>query len=264
VAFEAYLEQTVARPRRGGRIIYTLSIAAHATAILGAVAYSFWHVEELQPPTVTVTFVSAAALPPPPPPPPPLGGGAGAIRNKTVSHPKIEIPTKVPELVQPKVDPPHEVPQESPKETPKVEVKAENAGNAAGAGDADGIKGGVAGGVKAGVVGGVVGGTGKALVAAPTAPKFLPPQIGRQQKLSGADPEFSTILARAGANYLVMAKICVATSGAVESVTLLKRAHPTLDANVLTTVKTWRFRPLMANGNPVPFCYFANFEFKSE
>ena len=43
-----------------------------------------------------------------------------------------------------------------------------------------------------------------------------------------------------------------------------KRADPTLDNNVVAKVKTWRFRPLMANGTPVPFCYFGRFEFKSE
>jgi outer membrane biosynthesis protein TonB len=56
----------------------------------------------------------------------------------------------------------------------------------------------------------------------------------------------------------------VTTSGAVDTITLLKRANPTLDANVLNTVKTWRYRPWMANNTPVPFCYPMNFDFKTE
>jgi outer membrane biosynthesis protein TonB len=112
-------------------------------------------------------------------------------------------------------------------------------------------------------VGGTVGGVGTA-PPKPAAAKFLPPQIGAQQMLSGDNPDFPAFLRRSGANYLVMTKICVAISGTVESVTVIKHADPTLDNNVVTKVKTWRFRPLMANGTPVPFCYFGRFEFKSE
>jgi protein TonB len=71
-------------------------------------------------------------------------------------------------------------------------------------------------------------------------------------------------LATAGARYLVIAKICVSAAGAVDSVTIQKHAEPTLDGNVVATVKTWRFRPETVNGMPVPFCTFKNFEFKSD
>ena len=33
---------------------------------------------------------------------------------------------------------------------------------------------------------------------------------------------------------------------------------------VLSTVKSWRFRPYMANATPIPFSYLATFEFKSQ
>ncbi|MES1171784.1 MAG: energy transducer TonB [Bacteroidota bacterium] len=266
MAFETYLQQDKGRPSRARRITYLVSAIAHALAVLAAVAYSFWHVEELTPPTVMVTFISAAAAPPPPPPPPPLGGGASAPApkpHKAVVRPKVEVP-KPTEIVQPK-QPDKEVPQEAPKEEPKTEPKTETKpanAEGQGAGAANGVKGGVAGGVKGGTVGGTVGGTASAPVA--VASKFLPPQMGAQQKISGADPDFPAHLRKSGANFLVMAKICVAAAGAVESVTLLKRAEPTLDNNVVTRVKTWRFRPLMANGTPAPFCYFGRFEFKSD
>jgi len=56
----------------------------------------------------------------------------------------------------------------------------------------------------------------------------------------------------------------VTTAGNVDKVTLMKGADSVLDQNVLSTVKSsWRFRPLLANGVPVPFCYPATFEFKS-
>ncbi len=35
------------------------------------------------------------------------------------------------------------------------------------------------------------------------------------------------------------------------------------DTTVRVAVKGWRYRPLMANNIAVPFCFFANFEFKA-
>jgi TonB family protein len=105
----------------------------------------------------------------------------------------------------------------------------------------------------------VVGGTD-----APRAPKMLPPQMGALQKASGEDPDFPAVLRqRAGMLYVVLAKICVARTGTVDSVSILKGADSMLDRNVVTTVKGWRYRPLMADNNAVPFCYFGRFEFKS-
>src|SRR4051812_4539029 len=58
-------------PDRGARrLTIVASVLVHGLAAVGAIAYSFWHIEEVAPARGTVTFVSAAALPPPPPPPP--------------------------------------------------------------------------------------------------------------------------------------------------------------------------------------------------
>jgi len=244
------------------RATVALSIGAHVAAALFAVAYSFWHVEELQPPRVTVTFVSAASLPPPPPPPPPpLAGGGGAPKRRNIARPKTET---VPELkTTPVVEPPVKTaPVEPVHVAPPPDPHPTTAeGSGTGPGSEAGVKGGVAGGVKGGVAGGVVGGV---VGAAVPSPKFLPPQMGAQRKLSGADPDFPAVLRRSGAMYLVMAKICVGVAGGVDSVTLQKRAEPTLDGNVIAAVKGWRFQPMTANGTPVPFCYFGRFEFKSD
>lgn len=251
---------------RARRFTILISILVHALAALGAIAYSFWHIEEISPARVTVTFVSAAALPPPPPPPPPpLGGDAAPSTPKRRATPRTKVETvRVPET--PKPTPVVEAPKvpvvELPKEPPPVDPKP-HGGEGAGSPDgvAGGVKDGVAGGVKGGVSGGTVGGTPGAPAAAP---KFLPPQMGAQLKLSGSEPGFPPFLRRPGANYLVLAKICVGVSGNVDSVTLQKRAEPTLDNNVITAVKGWRFKPMTANGAAVPFCYFGRFEFKSE
>jgi len=251
-------------PDRGARrLTFVLSVLVHALAALGAIGYSFWHIEEVAPARVTVTFVSAAALPPPPPPPPPpIGGGDAPAtpKRRTPVRPKVEA-VRVPETPKPVVEAPTVPVVEIPKAAPTPDPSG-RAGDAAGSpnGVAGGVKGGVAGGVKGGVAGGTPGG----MPGAPVPPKFLAPQMGAQLKLSGAEPDFPAFLRRPGAGYLVMAKICVGVSGTVETVTVQKRAEPTLDSNVVTAVKAWRFKPMTANGTPVPFCYFGRFEFKSE
>ena len=251
MAFEAFRAQSETPAGSARRSLwYFASIAFHGALIVVGIAYSFWHVEELSPPLLKVTFLSAA--PPPPPAPPPPAGGGSAVKKKTIK-PKVVVQKT--EIVQPK-----EIPKEAPQEEPKP--KAEDHG------EKDGVKGGTIGGTAGGTLGGTMGGTiggtpGGVVGAAAAAPKFLPPNMAKQQLLSGPDPDFPPSLNHGGNVYRVLVKICVSTAGGVEKVTLMKGADSLLDESVLSKVKTWRFRPLLANNVPVPFCYPATFEFKS-
>jgi protein TonB len=259
MAFEAFRSQSQARPRRSRRITYTLSIVVHGVLIVAGVAYSFWHVEELTPPSLRVTFMSASP-PPPPPPPPPAGGGT--VKKKVPIKPKtVVIPPRPTDIVQPRETPPPK------KEEPKHDDDDDD--------DTPGVKGGVKGGVAGGTIGGTVGGTigGKpggtiggtvgGNGAGPPA-KFLAPNMGALQKMSGDDPAFPPSLRKPGMVYAVIAKICVSRTGTVEGVTIMKKADSLLDANVVSAVKSWRFRPLMANEMAIPFCYPATFQFKGQ
>jgi len=252
VAFEAFRAQSEAPARAGRkRLWYALSIGFHGALIVAGIAYSFWHIEELSPPLLKVTFLSAAP-PPPPAPPPPAGGGATA-KKKVTPKPKVIVPKT--ELVQPK-----EIPK---KDEPKEEPKAEDHG------EKDGVKDGTIGGTPGGSIGGVKGGTvggtpGGVIGAPPAAPKFLPPNMAKQQLLDGPEPELPSALNRGDYLYRVLVKICVSTAGTVDKVTLMKGADSLLDAAVLSKVKTWKFRALLANNVPVPFCYPATFEFKRQ
>lgn len=258
MAFEAF--RTASKPRlsRRRRLTYAVSFAVHLLAISSGVAYSFWHIEELSPPTVRVTFMSATP-PPPPPPPPPSAGGGGPAKRKLVAKPHPIVPTKTPEIVQPREPQQKEPPKESPPQSDDHPA-GEKGGVIGGTigGTVGGTIGGTIGGKVGGVIGGSVGGTG----AAPVAPKLLPPNMGAGQKESGGDPPFPASLCRSGAIHRVLAKICVSPGGSVERVTIVKGADPLLDEGVVSTVKGWRYRPLLANSTPVPFCYPAMFEFK--
>jgi protein TonB len=167
------------------------------------------------------------------------------------------------QLVQPRETPP---PKEMPKPPPVHDDDDDDDDEPAGV--KGGVKGGVAGGVQGGTIGGTQGGTIGGTIggtqAAPALARFLPPNLGALQKMGGDDPPFPVALRKAGATYAVLAKICVSRDGAVDSVTILKKADPLLDAGVVSTVKGWRFRPLMANNTAIPFCYPATFQFKGQ
>ena len=256
MAFEAFRAGVDGgnRPRARWRtLMYAGSVAVHVALILVGVAYSFWHVEELSPPRLKLTFMSAA--PPPPPPPPPPGGGSNAPKKKV---PKVRpVEQKPTAIVQPK-DTPKVV--EPPKEEPKP---------------GDGVKGGEIGGKIGGEIGGKIGGEiggkiggdpGGKIDGTGTTPsaKLMPQHLGAAQKLSGADPPFPASLRKNGVIYRVMVKICVTTTGSVDKVIMAKGADPLLDDGVIATVKTWHYRPLTANNVTVPFCYPALFEFKPQ
>jgi protein TonB len=251
MAFDAFRSQTRPRLSYRRRLTYLLSAALHGALIIVGVAYSFWHVDELSPPMLRVTFMSATPPPPPPPPPPPAGGGAQ--KKKVTVKPKTVVTPKVAEIVQPRETPP-------PKAQPKPDDDDEDEPG----GVKGGVKGGTAGGTIGGTVGGTIGGTIGGAPGAPLPPRFLAPNMGALQKISGDNPAFPPSLRKAGEVYAVIAKICVSRTGSVDSVTIMKKADSLLDANVVNTVKTWRFRPLMANNIAIPFCYPATFQFKSQ
>jgi protein TonB len=171
---------------------------------------------------VTVTFLSAAPPPPPPPPPP--------KKKKTT-------PTKKPtEIVQPK---PNQIVQPKDQKPPEPEEEDE------------GVEGGVEGGVAGGVVGGLVGND---------PPKMLAPNIGSGQLAINPSqdpykPRMPAALNRAGNTIWGLFKICVAESGGVKDVKVVKSADPLADADWMGKIRTWRYKPYSINGRPVPFCY---------
>ena len=256
MAFEAFLEEGDQRPRRRRRLTYLVSLAVHAALLAGGVAYSFWHVEEITPPRVHLTFMAVAPPPPAAPPPPPAGGSSDPAKAKTPRKPK---PATLTSIVQPRPDQPK-------KEEPRPEPDDDDPAQAFAGGTKGGSQGGTIGGTIGGTPGGTIGGTvGGAVGGTPRSmgPRKLAPQIGALQKESGDDPDFPALLRRSGRFYVVLANICVSRTGSVDSVTILQGADTLLDGNVVSAVKKWRYRPLMADSNAVPFCYFGRFEFRS-
>ena len=238
MAFEAILDQArgtaAARPTGRRRIMLTVSLAVHVAALLVGIAWSFWQVDELPLPHVSVTLAGA----PPPPPPPPAHSGA-----KT--KPKLKPTPKIEALVQP---------QEHPKEQPKPEKQEEEGAQAGG------VEGGVKGGVQGGVVGGVVGAS-----LQNSGPHMVTPQIGKGLLLIDPNEEQYRVklppaLERSGVTLFAIVRVCVSAQGAVTEVRVLKGAGPAIDPQIPSVLARWRYRPFTLNGQPTPFCYPLRYE----
>jgi len=234
MAFEAVLAPDAASPRRWRRVTVIVSVAVHVAALAVGVAYSFWYVDELPLPAVSVTLAGA-----PPPPPPPAGRrSSGKVRPKIV--------TPKPELVQPKE---HAKPAE---EKPAPDEKD----------DPHGQEGGEKGGVQGGVQGGVVG------APVPPTPKMLGAKVAHLQLLINPDvdpykvqlPPALERLTRAGAQVSAVVRVCVSAHGDVTDVKVLRGADPAIDPQIPVVLRRWRYRPYQVDGRPEAFCYNFRYE----
>lgn len=227
-------ERYVADKRRKRPLLYIAFVGStilEAALIIFFIIYSILHVEEVQPPLLTVNFINAAP-PPPPPPAPPKGS------NK----PKPKVPKPV---VQPQ-DVPKDIVQPKDKEEPEEDK-----------GSDEGVEGGVEGGVPGGVAGGVPGGAPAPPPPAPVKPKIVPAFKIEGEKLSGEMPHLPDVIKaqRRGSTVMGTYKICIESSGQVSSVTPIS-SIPGGDASVIGAVQGWRFKP-----QPVPVCFIRVFQF---
>jgi periplasmic protein TonB len=227
--FDRYAAATA--PSWGRRALIMASILLHVTAGIALAIYSIFHIEEIAPPAISLTFFSA----PPPPPPPPAG------HKKTTPHTEIKKP--VTQIVQPKPD----AIFQPKKEEPKPEEKDEE-------GEEGGVEGGVKCGVAGGTVGGVVGSTGK-----PTGGKTVPMFTLMASVISAPDPHLPDEFKAQHPNQTVkgMYKVCLNTDGSIADVTTMTPV-PGQDGTIISQVKSsWKYKP-----QPLPVCFVKPFLFK--
>ena len=235
--FDRY--QAATAPSWGRRALVIASISVHGVAAVALGIYSIFHVEEIAPPAVSLTFFSA---PPPPPPPPPPARKKTVVEKKVITE--VVQPTTTVKIVQPKVE-------------EKKEDKNEDDGEEGGV--EGGVKGGVKGGTVGGVVGGTIGGTGTDLNAKPASPKMVAGFTLAAQVLTAADPHLSDEFKSAHPQQIIkgMYKICLGTDGKVSDVTPMT-SIPTMDATIIQQIRsTWAYKP-----QPLPICFAKPFAFK--
>jgi protein TonB len=71
------------------------------------------------------------------------------------------------------------------------------------------------------------------------------------QAISTPQPAYPADARTQGITATVVVKFVVTETGEVTNVTVV-RGHPMFDAAVLAAVRTWRYKPALAAGRPVP------------
>ena len=235
--FDRYAAATA--PSWGRRAVIIVSLVLHGVAAIALFIYSIFHVEEIAPPAVSLTFFSA---PPPPPPPPPPAHKKTTTEHKVVPVTQVVVPTN--KIVQPtKVEKDEKKDDKDDKDD----------------GEEGGVEGGVTGGTVGGVHGGTVGGTGTDLNAKPASPRMVAGFTLAAQVISAADPHLTDEFKSAHPQQVVkgMYKICLGTDGHVTDVSPMT-AIPGMDSTIIQQIRSsWSYKP-----QPLPVCFAKPFAFK--
>jgi hypothetical protein len=86
-------------------------------------------------------------------------------------------------------------------------------------------------------------------------PAFVEPEVATYLRSQDYFPSLPASLRGRGAHYQARLDICVSKEGRVVDVGFRQPAAPALDSVLASAVRSWRYRPLMVNGAPAPFCH---------
>lgn len=87
---------------------------------------------------------------------------------------------------------------------------------------------------------------------APTPPIHVDPALAGTMKLSGPPPTYPAIAQAARMQGTVLLSVTIAPDGSVRDVSGIS-GPPLLQAAAVTAVRSWRYRPWLIYGKPVPF-----------
>ena len=89
----------------------------------------------------------------------------------------------------------------------------------------------------------------------------LPENASAPVVLSNPMPAYPEAARKASVEAIVVVKFVVTESGEVTSVSIV-RGHPLFDATVLSAMRSWRYKPAMADGRPIAVYRVFKFPFK--
>jgi hypothetical protein len=91
--------------------------------------------------------------------------------------------------------------------------------------------------------------------ATPPAPAWLSTTAASYLRTYDFFPGAPSSLSRQRAPYVVLARVCVAPDGRVNDVVIEQGAERALDGLLARAMRTWRYRPLVLNGEARAFCH---------
>jgi TonB family protein len=89
-----------------------------------------------------------------------------------------------------------------------------------------------------------------------------PQRTGGTRDIAPDEPE-QAVMAKAGKHVVAVVKLCVAASGAVGRIQLIKSSgYPAYDDKILREMKSWTFGPIAIEGQPADVCTPVTFSYK--
>lgn len=234
---DSLLEFGVQRKRH---VMATVSSFLFNSLIIGIlIVLPLYFTEEL-PKAQLLTFL--VAPPPPPPPPPPAAAEqvpkvVRQIQTDMLANGGLRTPSRIPKKVQMISE------EDAPPPMPVA---------------SGGVVGGVPGGVPGGQMGGVIGGIVNA-TSHYNAPKLTPVAVQRVRISQGvtkgllvyrAELEYPKIARAARIQGNVVLQAIINRDGAIQDLQVVS-GHPMLVPAAIASVKLWRYKPYLLNGQPV-------------
>lgn len=267
------------------RWLISVSLAAHVALGIFLFATGVWRLERLEGDRMDLAL--AVMLPPAAP----EGGPPPGAKPKDPE--KKPVKKKVDEVVQPEEVKPEKVATlpEAPDETGIGAGSGSGSGSGSGTGTGEGSDSGSGSclgddcvgdetAVKAicgnGILetsescddGNTAGGDGCSATCGREPPKtaILPPALFQGLRISGetqihpSDVTKSQMLHDGANRTLGTVKLCIAVDGSISSTSLISSTkYAEYDAKLVSTARTWRYRPYTVNGRPMPACSAVTF-----
>jgi TonB family protein len=59
----------------------------------------------------------------------------------------------------------------------------------------------------------------------------------------------------------IVVEVCVSDRGQVSDAVIAEGGMAAIDATLRMAIRSWRYRPLLVNGAPTPFCHFMKLKY---
>ena len=231
-AFAAFLGGPRARGIRHP-LSMGLSLALHGGLLVAGLAWTFWRVDEVEPPRISVVLDLPRL--------PDAQAGAFDRPKPAPKPPQKKPPRKMPTPAIVASDPTPEAAAVERTDTDGPDGDGSDRGQQG----SDGPSAGPCAGL------GCSGGS-----------RALPAEVGQRRCVSCPPPRLPPALVRLGIAREMLVRICVDPTGRVSKVVVLRGLGGSFDADAVKVIRRWRFAPLYLGDHPVPFCFPTRFVYK--
>jgi len=227
MAFETFLTVDKQKPKKSRRLMFAVSLTAHAALLAVGVATSFASVEELAPKNCQLVTIMTLPVPPPPP-----AGKKGPPKTKPKTVARVVPPRN--SIVAPPEHTKEEPAQEEPGDDPN--------------GDPNGVAG--------------SHGEGPGTTPVETIPNVSPSVARGFLAIDPQDRQYRPQMPPGyrGQSVWALMRVCADRNGNVVEVKVLKGYDAAVDAAFVSALRTWRYTPFKVDGRPVPFCTNVRYE----